>query len=172
MSILRLLMLACIGSILFHSIAPRGLVNDRHAVRSTLARDGLRARIGSIDPESLRHVPRQRIVIIDSRPRSAFDSGHLPGAISLPAGSDRVTRAHLLRDVAARSRLVVYCSDRNCAIDEFLAIQLLEDGWNDVSLLEGGIDAWIGRGYELVTTVHDPSSKPSSSTRPSSKDTR
>jgi rhodanese-related sulfurtransferase len=84
-------------------------------------------------------------LIYDVRPAIYHKMGHVPGAISFP-------KAHFERDLAKHepqivkaiknsTPVVVYCTDLACPDALTVASQLSERG-HDVSVLQGGYEAW------------------------------
>jgi DNA-binding transcriptional ArsR family regulator len=86
----------------------------------------------------------EEVILIDARPKDEFQSGHLPGALSIPA--DEVVR--LLTCLPDDKLIVAYCRGPHCVLaDEALEI-LAEQGWR-VARLEEGVVEWELAGYEL-----------------------
>jgi hydroxyacylglutathione hydrolase len=84
--------------------------------------------------------------VVDGRAPDAFDAGHLPGAINLPAGRARGTRAGWV--LRPEDRLVVVDSDRDRA--RALARTLNAVGlWGVVGLAAGEPERWLERGLEV-----------------------
>jgi rhodanese-related sulfurtransferase len=85
----------------------------------------------------------ERIVIVDTRQRHAFENEHIPGAISLPYGEiDHATTKDFRRDVL----YVTYCSGIGCNASTKGALHLSELGFK-VKELIGGIESWKLDGY-------------------------
>ncbi|MGD0452198.1 MAG: MBL fold metallo-hydrolase [Solirubrobacteraceae bacterium] len=84
--------------------------------------------------------------VIDGRAPDAFDAGHLPGAINLPAGRAQGTRAGWV--LSPEQRLVVVGSDPDHARE--LAEALHAVGlWGVVGLAAGEPERWLERGLEV-----------------------
>lgn len=80
---------------------------------------------------------------IDSRPRSAFDAAHIPGAISIPEGSDKAVLDRLRAEQSAERPIVVYCSGIGCGTSRRLATRLAREfGFTRVHHLPGGFTEW------------------------------
>ena len=90
-------------------------------------------------------------VFVDARSSDEFQEGHIAEAlhIPLPANSDSLrTHPTLLR----ASTIVVYCDTLDeCARSTQLATQLVDLGYQDVRVLEGGINDWIALGYRAAS---------------------
>lgn len=93
------------------------------------------------------------IAILDTREEGIFSERHLLLASSLPL-SHVETRVATL--VPRRSTRIIVCdSGEGQAVRA--AMRLEELGYTDVSVLEGGIDAWGVEGFELYSGVNVPS---------------
>jgi rhodanese-related sulfurtransferase len=84
----------------------------------------------------------EAVQLIDVRSVSEFASGHVPGAINIPM--DQVESR--LADVATSGRVILICQAGKRAATTA--------GWicnhRDVTVLEGGTDAWKNEGFRLV----------------------
>lgn len=105
------------------------------------------ADLPTMKPEELRRLIEttdSSVVVLDAQPPSAFQMGHIKGAINFPWAENIEHPAALPRD----KTLVVYC---DCAHEEDssdLAEQLMRKfGYRDVKVLEGGWSKWRDLGY-------------------------
>lgn len=89
-------------------------------------------------------------VIIDARDGETFRKGHIKGAISLPVGdSDRLVPP--LADKTPPDRLlVVYCGGYDCHDSRLLGEKLLEAGFGQVFVYEGGFPEWQDAGHPVA----------------------
>jgi glyoxylase-like metal-dependent hydrolase (beta-lactamase superfamily II)/rhodanese-related sulfurtransferase len=87
------------------------------------------------------------VVPVDTRETAAFDEGHIPGAISVPAGKPGFASS-LARIRGASDRIALIGDDTESAHD---AVRLAEAvGIADVeAVLVGGLAAWDAAGKEL-----------------------
>jgi rhodanese-related sulfurtransferase len=84
------------------------------------------------------------LTIIDARDRSAFNQGHISGAVSMPI-MELVDSAKM--NLEADRDIYVYCE-----VDEETegaAALLREAGFQNVSELRGGVSAWKAMGYPI-----------------------
>ena len=83
---------------------------------------------------------------VDARTREDYDTGHIPGAISLPF--ERVTAEHFI--VKDKPIVIVYGADFNDARANGMSKRLKEllEG-HDIRTLDGGVRAWTAAGNEL-----------------------
>jgi rhodanese-related sulfurtransferase len=84
-------------------------------------------------------------VVVDTRFRSEFDRGHVPGAINTPFFAPET--AKLPKD--KRTELVLYCGHGQRAWIAQLLLRLR--GYGNSSLLEGHMKAWKKASLPLET---------------------
>jgi len=87
-------------------------------------------------------------VLIDVRERSAYERGHIAGAIAVPLQElkQRVAEFAAMKD----KELVVYCGDGSTLGPE--GTKALNDaGRPDAKNLAGGYSGWKGAGYPVAT---------------------
>jgi len=80
-------------------------------------------------------------LLVDVRPRLEYESGHLPGAISIPVDELPARLGELPRD----RRIVTYCRGIYCAMSDDAEALLRERGF-EVVRLEGGWPEWWDEG--------------------------
>jgi rhodanese-related sulfurtransferase len=94
-------------------------------------------------------------VVVDVREPTEWDHGHIEGSVPAPRGlleffADSASPKHAEALDPARPVIVVCHSGARAA----LAAATLQDmGFSDVSVLEGGLTAWLAAG--LPTTEHE-----------------
>jgi len=110
---------------------------------------------GSITAAELRNRFRAggEIAIVDAREEGSFHDRHLLMASCLP-----LSRLELLAPglVPRRSAPVVVCDDGE-GLAERAAARLVEGGYSDIAVLEGGVKAWEAAGFPVYSGVHVPS---------------
>ena len=103
-----------------------------------------------------------KAILIDARPKAAYDAGHIPGAISLPEHSPVEEFAALQKKYPADAHLVVYCSSTSCSISKRVADKITQEyGFTNVSFMTGGYQEW--QQAELAqkqTPTNDQAVKP------------
>jgi rhodanese-related sulfurtransferase len=94
-------------------------------------------------PEAERLVRQNLAVLVDARSRSAYDAGHITGAVSLPfnTSADEINR---FRDeYAGQGQIVLYCQRSTCTVAERFASKLVVDhGYRSVRFLSSGFEEW------------------------------
>lgn len=101
-----------------------------------------------ISTEQMRHiVDNGGAVLIDSRPRDQFGSGHIPGAICLdvaPAEQVEAVRRVVRGDTS--SSIVIYCNGPHCKQSRRLGKELDQAGFRGVKRYQLGISVWRALG--------------------------
>ena len=85
---------------------------------------------------------------LDPRIASAFDAGHIPGAVSIPFGSgmfEDVARETLV----GREPILVYGDSFQDILSDAASKRLIEMGYKNVFTLRGGIQQWEADGYAV-----------------------
>jgi phage shock protein E len=85
------------------------------------------------------------VTIIDVREPDEWEAGHIPGARLIPRGILEHRAAQELPD--RDRRIVVHCNAGGRGV--LAAKNLMEMGYTNVANLEGGLNAWRERGYEV-----------------------
>jgi rhodanese-related sulfurtransferase len=93
------------------------------------------------------------LALLDVREEGVFAKGHLFLAASLPLSRLELKLARL---VPRRSTRIVLC-DGDDGLAERAAKKLAQFGYTDVSILDGGVEAWRALGRELFAGVYVPS---------------
>ncbi|NMH66653.1 MBL fold metallo-hydrolase [Shewanella salipaludis] len=87
------------------------------------------------------------LLLLDVRERTAFDAGHIPGAINIPRGQLELRVNELLPDPT--KRVLLYCEFGK--ISTLAAATLKDMGFNHAIALDSGIRSWQASGYPLET---------------------
>jgi rhodanese-related sulfurtransferase len=89
------------------------------------------------------------MVILDLRPSMRFRAAHIPG-------SRWSIRPRLAADAAGLPRLPVVLVADDPAVAAMAAIDLEESGRRDLSVLEGGFEAWTRAGLPVEASPDTP----------------
>jgi rhodanese-related sulfurtransferase len=83
--------------------------------------------------------------LIDSRPTARrYDSGHIPGAISIP---DSAFDKHVGKLPADKNALVIfYCQGPKCDLSHKSAFKAEQLGYTNVKVYAAGIEGWEAKG--------------------------
>lgn len=103
--------------------------------------------IRMINLEQARGFYEKGVLFVDARDEEAYNAGHITGAI---AGSNFFELLDQLAESTSKDTpLITYCSDEECGVSEDLAYALLDEGYSNLLVFEGGWDEWILAGYEI-----------------------
>ena len=93
------------------------------------------------------------LALVDVREELIFSQRHLLLARSIPLSRLELKFAQL---VPRRATRIVLCDDGDGAAGRAAAI-LARNGYSELAILDGGIDAWAAAGFELFSGVNVPS---------------
>ena len=85
------------------------------------------------------------VTVVDVREPDEYEAGHVPGAKPLPRGLLEYKAADELPDKDAP--IVVHCAVGGRG--SLAAKSLKEMGYTNVANMDGGLNAWRERGYEV-----------------------
>ena len=83
---------------------------------------------------------------LDSRSRSEFGAGHIPGAKNLPLEENRRGVKPEATGLPLERTLVIYCEGGDCQASVSLARLLHDAGFRDIRVLTGGWAEWRAAG--------------------------
>ena len=103
--------------------------------------------VKSIEPEELKRLMENKadIVVVDNQPKGAYDMEHIPGAVNFPWAMQIKLPINLPRN----KMLILYCACSHEEDSTDVANQLMEFGYHNVKLLEGGWLRWVELGYPI-----------------------
>ncbi len=118
---------------------------------------------------------RENVILIDARPKSLYEKGHIPGAVNAewtyfanmkgtpgtPGWGDLHDREVLAKRIGAlgvngKKPVVVYCDPGGWGQDGWVVWILRLSGVADARMLEGGFSAWRAAGGKISTTSKKP----------------
>jgi rhodanese-related sulfurtransferase len=88
-------------------------------------------------------------VLVDARDGTPYAEGHLPGALSLPLGEVDAQLAGFQQKVQVDKTLIIYCNGYGCPDSFDLGMRLLQEGYRDVRVFEGGFPEWHDAGLPV-----------------------
>ncbi|EQA45211.1 transcriptional regulator, ArsR family [Leptospira broomii serovar Hurstbridge str. 5399] len=93
----------------------------------------------------LKKVLAKEIILIDVRPSNEFDSGHLPGSISIPLSELKAK----IDTLSKRKKVVAYCRGKYCVLSKEAVEMLRKRGLNAYRISEGPLE-FANMGIELI----------------------
>jgi rhodanese-related sulfurtransferase/DNA-binding transcriptional ArsR family regulator len=128
--------------IALRTVAERHLDEMRQAMRQLVAAPKLLTPLTR--PELLAQVRRGDVVVIDVRPRSEYDTAHLPHAISMPLAELERRIAELPQD----RDIVAYCRGPFCMLSDESVRRLVSHGYRAQKTMDG-VSEWRAAGVAL-----------------------
>ena len=89
--------------------------------------------------------------LVDVRTTEEYESGHIQNAINIDFYSESFEKEILLLNKS--SSIILYCRTQNRSTKT--ANFLKENGYMDISIIEGGINSWVKNGNDLVYSFSD-----------------
>lgn len=127
---------------------------EEHLVELRVALEQMAAQPDALSSESraslLEKAHRGEIVVIDVRPGSEFDAGHLPHARSMPL--DELEQR--LADLPADKEIVAYCRGPFCLMSDE-AVRLLRQRGYTAHKITDGVSEWLASGLPIETQTND-----------------
>ena len=88
-------------------------------------------------------------LFVDARSTEDYESGHIPGAISLPVGQFDEKIESFMNQYPPDQPIVTYCSGRTCEDSHHLARLLSDVGFSEVRIFIDGFPGWEAEGYPI-----------------------
>tara|TARA_B100001750_G_scaffold245888_1_gene266648 strand:+ start:2059 stop:2472 length:414 start_codon:yes stop_codon:yes gene_type:complete len=99
-----------------------------------------------LDPnEATRKINREGALVLDLRPIDEYSSGHIAGSINVQA--DKLVQHLLSSKHPKESPIILVCKTGSSSKSE--GINLINGGYLDVNVINGGIMTWQGSGLPL-----------------------
>ncbi len=111
-------------------------------------REGLRSMSRT---ELLRRLTDGDVLVVDARPRSEYQSGHVAGAVSIPADE----LAQRLTEVPDDTTVVAYCRGPFCVYADEVVRTLRAEGRDAVRLVDG-FPEWARAGHPVEQGTASP----------------
>ena len=89
-------------------------------------------------------------LLVDARSAELFEAAHIEGAVSLPLVDLDDHMADFIRRIDKDRVIVTYCSGFGCPDSFDLGMQLVEAGYSDVRVFEGGYPEWRDAGLAVA----------------------
>ena len=102
-----------------------------------------------VDLAGVRELTAAGAVLVDARAAELYADGHLPGARSLPMGEMDEQLEAFRQTVPTDAVIITYCNGYGCPDSFDQGVRLLEAGWRDVRVFEGGYPEWRDAGLPV-----------------------
>ena len=90
-------------------------------------------------------------ILVDVRTIEEYESGHIQNALNFDFYSESFQKDILTLE--KNSQIILYCRTQNRSTKT--ANFLLENGYKEITVLEGGITSWVKNGNDLVYNFSD-----------------
>ena len=90
-------------------------------------------------------------ILVDVRTTEEYESGHIQDAVNFDFYSESFQNDILTLDKS--SSIILYCRTQNRSTKT--ANYLKENGYKEITVLEGGITSWVKNGNDLVYNFSD-----------------
>jgi rhodanese-related sulfurtransferase len=89
-------------------------------------------------------------LVVDARNPELYALGHIEGAVSLPLVEIDAALPDFLARVAKDQPLIIYCNGFGCPDSFDLGVFLIDAGYQDVRVFEGGYPEWNAAGLPVA----------------------
>ncbi|MGK2907134.1 MAG: rhodanese-like domain-containing protein [Desulfuromonadales bacterium] len=100
--------------------------------------------------EEVQQVMTSGGMLVDARSPELYTTSHIDGAVSLPLVEIDAALPDFVARVDRNRTLVIYCSGFGCPDSFDLAVRLIESGYTDVRVFEGGYPEWRDAGLPVA----------------------
>ena len=90
-------------------------------------------------------------ILVDVRTIDEYESGHIQDAVNFDFYSESFQKEIL--SIEKSSSIILYCRTQNRSIKT--ANYLKENGYKEITVLEGGITSWVKNGNDLEYNFSD-----------------
>ena len=90
------------------------------------------------------------VLIVDARSPELYERSHIVGAVSLPMVDVEAMLPDFMASVPKNRSMIIYCSGFGCPDSFDLGVRLLEEGYQDVRVFEGGLPEWHDAGLPVT----------------------
>jgi rhodanese-related sulfurtransferase len=144
-SVALLTILATASAVIWQSATSDGFFHNRRAIGLVAARhfEAPLSVMSLADLESA--LGRNDVTVIDARLPRSYESGHVPGAVSLPVVAGLAERESVFAGLDPRNQVIVYCQSEGCTWAKAVAADLYFRGCRRVALFPGGWMEWEQR---------------------------
>jgi rhodanese-related sulfurtransferase len=88
-----------------------------------------------------------KVALVDATSEENYAVGHIPGAISIPAGKVKELAPKLLKD--KNQKIITYCGSTQCPASTMAAEELEQLGYTNIQEYKEGKEDWKEAGLPL-----------------------
>ena len=107
--------------------------------------------INEISDAQFTEIQESDYILVDVRTAEEYESGHIQDAVNFDFYSESFQKEILSLDKS--SLIILYCRTQNRSTKT--ANYLKENGYKEITIIEGGITSWIKSGNDLVYNSSD-----------------
>ncbi|RPJ56558.1 MAG: rhodanese-like domain-containing protein [Acidobacteria bacterium] len=150
-NVVIILVLAVVAAGLYNTVSGHGIpwLPQEVKVEGSKPRLVLSSAAAAIDYIEVREAQAkfdQGIKFIDSRQAEEYRTGHVKGAVNIPATKDTEVIEAALGPQSRDEEIVIYCDGEECGASTMLAGKLQRLGFTKVYVFFGGWTAWNTAG--------------------------
>jgi rhodanese-related sulfurtransferase len=90
------------------------------------------------------------VLIVDARTSDIYERSHILGAVNLPMMDVEELLPDFMERFPKDRSIIAYCSGFGCPDSFDLGMRLLEEGYQDVRVFEGGYPEWSDAGLPVT----------------------
>jgi len=94
---------------------------------------------------------QQKAIIVDTQEPEVYVEEHIAGATNLPFGEFEAYYPNFAAQVKTTETLILYC-EPGCLSKEVVADELIARGYQNIKLMDEGIEDWRGAGYPIASS--------------------
>lgn len=117
----------------------------------TISCNFLTPEINFISSSDLNELEETEYILIDVRTTDEFESGFIQNAINIDYYSEMFNSDIL--SLEKDYKIILYCRTNNRSAKS--AIFLLDNGYRDINVIEGGITSWVKNGNDIEYSIKD-----------------
>jgi rhodanese-related sulfurtransferase len=100
--------------------------------------------------DEVRQLTASGALLVDARNPELYAMGHIEGAVSLPIVEIDDVLPDFLERVDKGRSLIIYCSGFGCPDSFDLGVRLIEAGYREIRVFEGGFPEWRDAGLPVA----------------------